>query len=67
LFSVENPHGFNGNDVLCKPLVPLYLQTRFKYSSADPLQFCESQDDEFSELDAKQTKEDEGSKVEFSS
>jgi hypothetical protein len=39
----------------------------FRYFSANSLQFCESQDDEFLELDAKETKEVEGSKVEISS
>jgi len=67
LFSSENDRGFSGNDVLPRALVPLHLQTGFRYFSANPLQFCESQDDEFSELDAKETKEAEGSKVEISS
>jgi len=67
LFSSENDRGFSGNDVLPRALVPLHLQTGFRYFSANPLQFCESQDDDFSELDAKETKEAEGSKVEISS
>jgi len=56
-FSSENP--FSGNGVFPISLVPLHLQTGFMYFSAIPQ---DSRDGDFSELDAKEMKEDEGCK-----
>jgi len=71
LFSSESPWGFSGNGVLTRALVPFHLQTEFKYFSTNSLESHQSQDDEFSELDAKELNEGkgfkEGSKVEISS
>lgn len=55
LFWSENPRGFSGNDIRPSAFVPLHLQRGFRFFSANPVQFRESQDDEFSELDAKET------------
>lgn len=67
LFSSENPRGFSGNDILPRAFVPLHLQCGFRFFSANPVQFCESQDDEFSKLDAMETNEAESSAVKNSS
>lgn len=67
LFSSENPRGFSGNDILPRAFVPLHLQCGFRFFGANPIQFCESQDDEFSKLDAMETNEAEGSAVKNSS
>lgn len=67
LFSFEIPLGFSSNDGFPRAFVPLHLQTGFRYFSANPLQSRAFQANAFSELDAKETKEAEGSDVEISS
>lgn len=54
--SSKSPRGFCGNGVFSRSLVPLHLQTVFMSFSAIPQGF---RDDDFSELDAKEMKEDE--------
>lgn len=80
-FSSQSPHkspmfshnscGFSGNGDLCRAFIPLHLQMGFRYLSVSSLEFYQSQDDEFSELDSKEINKGEsvtkGSEVEISS
>lgn len=80
-FSSQSPHkspmfshnscGFSGNGDLCRAFIPLHLQMGFRYLSISSLEFYQSQDDEFSELDSEEINKGEsatkGSEVEISS